>query len=315
MTTASNRDFAYLPRILNGGFAGIVGVSCVFPIDLVKTRLQNQQIGADGRATYSGIIDCAKQTWKSGGSSSISKVRALYSGSAVNILLITPEKAIKLVANDFFRHKLSTGERQLSIIRGMIAGGCAGFCQIIITTPMELLKIQMQDAGRTAGATGHTKQTATQLALNLLREKGIAGLYRGLGSTMARDVTFSVIYFPLFAKLDSFGPRKTDGSGDAVFWSSFAAGIIAGATACFAVTPLDVIKTRLQLIKRGAGETEYRGMSDAVLSILRKEGWRALFKGAACRMMVIAPLFGIAQTVYFIGVAEWVLGIQKQAHV
>lgn len=30
----------------------------------------------------------------------------------------------------------------------MLAGGCAGFCQIIITTPMELLKIQLQDAGR-----------------------------------------------------------------------------------------------------------------------------------------------------------------------
>lgn len=29
-------------------------------------------------------------------------------GSAVNILLITPEKAIKLVANDFFRHALKT---------------------------------------------------------------------------------------------------------------------------------------------------------------------------------------------------------------
>lgn len=32
----------------------------------------------------------------------------------------------------------------------MIAGACAGFCQIIVTTPMELLKIQMQDAGRIA---------------------------------------------------------------------------------------------------------------------------------------------------------------------
>lgn len=30
----------------------------------------------------------------------------------------------------------------------MIAGGSAGFCQIIVTTPMELLKIQLQDAGR-----------------------------------------------------------------------------------------------------------------------------------------------------------------------
>lgn len=34
----------------------------------------------------------------------------------------------------------------------MIAGGSAGACQIVITTPMELLKIQMQDAGRVAAA-------------------------------------------------------------------------------------------------------------------------------------------------------------------
>lgn len=32
----------------------------------------------------------------------------------------------------------------------MLAGGLAGACQIIVTTPMELLKIQMQDAGRVA---------------------------------------------------------------------------------------------------------------------------------------------------------------------
>lgn len=34
----------------------------------------------------------------------------------------------------------------------MLAGGLAGACQIIVTTPMELLKIQMQDAGRVAAA-------------------------------------------------------------------------------------------------------------------------------------------------------------------
>lgn len=44
--------------------------------------------------------------------------------------------------------------------------------------------------------------TATQLTKQLLQERGIAGLYRGTTSTMARDVTFSVIYFPLFATLD-----------------------------------------------------------------------------------------------------------------
>lgn len=29
------------------------------------------------------------------------------SGAAVNLTLVTPEKAIKLAANDFFRHHLS----------------------------------------------------------------------------------------------------------------------------------------------------------------------------------------------------------------
>ena len=33
----------------------------------------------------------------------------------------------------------------------------------------------------------------------LLREKGIFGLYKGLGATALRDVTFSVLYFPGFA--------------------------------------------------------------------------------------------------------------------
>lgn len=44
---------------------------------------------------------------------------------------------------------------------------------------------------------------------------------------------------------------------------------------------------------------------------LKHEGPLAFFKGGACRMIVIAPLFGIAQTVYYLGAAERLLGIQR----
>ena len=246
----------------------------------------------------------------------------MYRGSAVNILLITPEKAIKLAANDFFRHHLLrlSGRKKLSLVQEMIAGGSAGFCQIIVTTPMELLKIQLQDAGRVsakvspaAGPTvgGSAPLSATSIAMQLLRERGISGLYRGVGATMLRDVTFSVIYFPLFAHLNALGPKRKDGSGESVFWTSFLAGCGAGSTAAFAVNPLDVIKTRLQVLKRASGESSYNGIMDAVKQIYTKEGVLAFFKGAGCRMIVIAPLFGIAQTVYFLGVAEYLMGIQK----
>jgi solute carrier family 25 glutamate transporter 18/22 len=44
---------------------------------------------------------------------------------------------------------------------------------------------------------------------------------------------------------------------------------------------------------------------------LKNEGPKAFFKGGACRAIVIAPLFGIAQMVYFFGVAEYLLGQKK----
>jgi solute carrier family 25 glutamate transporter 18/22 len=71
----------------------------------------------------------------------------------------------------------------------------------------------------------------------------------------------------------------------------------------------------MQTIKSNPGDIQYKNVPDAFLKILRYEGPKALFKGAVCRMMVIAPLFGIAQTVYFIGVAEYFLGIKKAQHV
>lgn len=59
-----------------------------------------------------------------------------------------------------------------------------------------------------------------------------------------------------------------------------------------AVNPIDVVKTRLQTLKRAEGEQHYGGIRDAFQRIWQTEGVRAFFKGAMCRMMVIAPLFG-----------------------
>jgi len=361
-----DQQFHLLPKVVNASIAGLVGVTCVFPIDLVKTRLQNQQIGPNGERMYKSMLDCFTKTHRAEG------FRGMYRGSGVNLLLITPEKVIKLVANDFFRHRLTDKNGKLSIQREMLAGGSAGLCQIVITTPMELLKISMQDAGRQAfskPATNYSsvaagtaklftpagaesfqttgkaaarsmatsslapatvaaasmkqlaadakataakvkpstpKLSATALALNLVRTKGILGLYKGTGATAMRDVTFSLIYFPLFANLKELGRRP--GTDTVPFYHSFISGCAAGCVSAVAVNPIDVIKTRLQVLSRSAGEDAYKGIVDCFQKTLKNEGPRAFLKGSLCRVMVIAPLFGIAQTVYYLGIGEILLG-------
>ncbi|XP_010176142.1 mitochondrial glutamate carrier 1 [Antrostomus carolinensis] len=317
----ADKQISLPAKLINGGIAGLIGVTCVFPIDLAKTRLQNQQ---NGQRLYTSMSDCLIKTIRSEG------YFGMYRGAAVNLTLVTPEKAIKLAANDFFRHHLSKDGKKLTLLREMLARCGAGTCQVIVTTPMEMLKIQLQDAGRIAaqkklmaaqaqlssssssaagvGAAGpavETRTTATQITRELLRSKGIAGLYKGLGATLLRDVPFSIVYFPLFANLNKLGQK--DPNAKAPFYVSFLSGCVAGSTAAVAVNPCDVIKTRLQSLQRGVNEDTYSGILDCTKKIWQKEGPMAFLKGAYCRALVIAPLFGIAQVVYFIGIAEFLL--------
>ncbi|KAI3356930.1 hypothetical protein L3Q82_003569 [Scortum barcoo] len=160
---------------------------------------------------------------------------------------------------------------------------------------------------KTSPAPQVMRVSATQITKELLRTKGVTGLYRGLAATLMRDIPFSVVYFPLFAHLHQLGQRSSEDQTVPFYWS-FMSGCFAGCVAAIAVSPCDVVKTRLQSLKKGANEETYNGVVDCVRKILRKEGPGAFLKGASCRALVIAPLFGIAQVVYFVGVGEFLLG-------
>lgn len=64
--------------------------------------------------------------------------------------------------------------------------------------------------------------------------------------------------------------------------------------------------------QRPPGTLEVRTGADLPVPFLHRKIWQnegpmAFLKGAYCRALVIAPLFGIAQVVYFIGIAEFLL--------
>lgn len=109
-----------------GSLAGAFGAFMVYPIDLVKTRMQNQRSSGVGHVLYKNSLDCAKKVIKNEG------FKGLYSGVLPQLVGVAPEKAIKLTVNDLVRGKLtdkSTGN--IKFVHEMLAGGAAGGCQVV----------------------------------------------------------------------------------------------------------------------------------------------------------------------------------------
>ncbi|OLL26796.1 Calcium-binding mitochondrial carrier protein Aralar1, partial [Neolecta irregularis DAH-3] len=270
-----------------GAFAGAFGATIVYPIDLIKTRMQNQRSKVVGELLYKNSIDCAKKVITNEG------VKGLYSGLLPQLVGVAPEKAIKLTVNDLIRNKAKGKDGRIALPFEILAGATAGGCQVIFTNPLEIVKIRLQIQGEVAKQVeGVPKRSALWHVKNL----GLLGLYKGASACLLRDIPFSAIYFPTYAhvKKDWYGEGPTQRLGIIQLLIS---GAVAGAPAAALTTPADVIKTRLQAELR-KGQTNYRNIPHAFTTILKEEGIRALFKGAGARVLRSSPQFGATLACY-----------------
>lgn len=109
-----------------GSLAGAFGAFMVYPIDLVKTRMQNQRSTGVGNVLYKNSLDCAQKVIKNEG------FRGLYSGVLPQLVGVAPEKAIKLTVNDLMRGKLTDKDTgNIKLPAEILAGGMAGGCQVV----------------------------------------------------------------------------------------------------------------------------------------------------------------------------------------
>ncbi|XP_026883357.2 calcium-binding mitochondrial carrier protein Aralar1 [Electrophorus electricus] len=270
-------------RFTLGSIAGAAGATAVYPIDLVKTRMQNQRSTGSfvGELMYKNSFDCAKKVLRYEG------FFGFYRGLLPQLIGVAPEKAIKLTVNDFVRDKFTSKDNTIPLAAEVLAGGCAGGSQVIFTNPLEIVKIRLQVAGEIT--TGPRVR-----ALTVLRELGFFGLYKGAKACFLRDIPFSAIYFPVYAHTKTM---LADEEGRLGALQLLTAGAIAGVPAASLVTPADVIKTRLQVAAR-AGQTTYSGVIDCFRKIMREEGFRAFWKGAGARVCRSSPQFGVTLVTY-----------------
>ncbi|XP_010885386.1 calcium-binding mitochondrial carrier protein Aralar1 isoform X1 [Esox lucius] len=270
-------------RFSLGSIAGATGATAVYPIDLVKTRMQNQRSTGSfvGELMYKNSFDCAKKVLRYEG------FFGFYRGLLPQLIGVAPEKAIKLTVNDFVRDKFTGKDDSIPFAAEVLAGACAGGSQVVFTNPLEIVKIRLQVAGEIT--------TGPRIsALSVIRDLGMFGLYKGAKACFLRDIPFSAIFFPVYAHTKV---QFADEQGRLGPFQLLAAGAIGGIPAASLVTPADVIKTRLQVAAR-AGQTTYSGVTDCFRKIMREEGFRALWKGAGARMCRSSPQFGVTLVTY-----------------
>jgi solute carrier family 25 aspartate/glutamate transporter 12/13 len=286
------QDFAHSAyKFALGGAAGATGATLVYPIDLVKTRMQNQRSSVVGEPQmYKNSLDCVKKVFRNEG------FKGFYSGLGPQLIGVAPEKAIKLTVNDLVRAKARNQETgEISLPWELFAGGAAGGCQVFFTNPLEIVKIRLQVAGELAKSEGADR--VARGAMHHVKQLGLIGLYKGASACLLRDIPFSAIYFPAYAHL------KKDTFGEGVrgkklsFGELLTSAAVAGMPAAFLTTPADVIKTRLQVEAR-KGQATYTGIVDCFQKVLKDEGPRAFYKGSLARVLRSSPQFGATLVAY-----------------
>jgi len=275
-------------KLVVGGIAGVIGTTCIFPLDMVKTRLQAS--GQGGNIKYNGPLDVIKSMRAAEG------IRGFYRGLGANLIGVTPEKAIKLAVNDQAREYFQGADGSIKLQHEIASGAMAGFLQVAATNPMEIVKLRLQLQSQLP------KEMQVGM-VGVVKDLGLSGLYRGVLATWARDIPYSMIFFPVYANAKV---ALSDENGETTMLKNLACGTIAGSTAAGIMTPSDVVKTRFQ---QQGGLEKYGSIGNCFKKTLETEGVFALYKGAIPRMVTQGPLFGIALSAFEL--QKWYMMRQK----
>lgn len=164
----------------------------------------------------------------------------------------------------------------------MIAGSCAGLAEHGIVYPIDTAKTFYQ-ARYDNGAAGAGKQALK----STIEQHGWRRMYRGIFAVFLGVVPAHSAYFSIYeVAKESFGANESGHHPIA----AAASGVCATMAHDIFMTPLDVVKQRLQLgcVCQNTKEC-YKGVVDCTRGIVRQEGYIALFRSFPTTLLMNVP--------------------------
>ena len=259
--------------VLAGGCASAAVDVTIYPLDTLKTRLQ------------------APQGFKASGG-----YRGLFTGVTAAALGAVPGGAVFFGVYEYSRSTLqqkNTGWAPWTL--DAMAGCAAATASCLVRNPAIVVQQRMQ--------VGQFRSVGEAIQ-GTVKESGAMALYSGLGVSIAREIPFAFIQFPIYEGLKRVWLSRS-GASELSPTQGAICGSVAGSVAAAATTPLDLLKTR-QMI----GQTP-DGLLAETRRIVEKDGLGGLLKGIGPRVGWMAVggyiFFGMYE-----GVLQMLLALRRQ---
>lgn len=310
-------------HFISGLGSGVASAVILQPLDLLKTRVQQQQ-QSSGRASLPALLrqmrrepDFLSQLWRG----TLPSVLRTGAGSALYFTTLNwirqelsrypaarqdggDSASAPTVAPAASRatapSSSSTSLPALTNTGNLASGAAARTLCGLVLMPLTVIKVRFESdiyAYRSLRA-------ATQ---GIYAVDGLRGFFAGFGATAMRDAPYAGMYVlfyeilkvrlaglvsdPATATMPSSGDTRMRGAlaGSINFTSAAIA-----ASLCSAISnPFDAVKTRIQLQPRS-----YRNMGQAAMKMVREDGLRSFWSGLGLRMTRKVFSSALAWTLY-----------------
>jgi solute carrier family 25 (mitochondrial carnitine/acylcarnitine transporter), member 20/29 len=234
-----------------GILANCLGTFIGHPLDTVKVRMQLS-------SSNISVLTVLKSTMRNEG------ISGLFKGVISPLIGQAPIAASAFMSNELAnrvleRYQMSNNKKTF------ISGWFAGSVTSIFTTPIEYMKIQKQLYR--GGDLSYTK---------IVKSKGVAGIFTGLGATVTRDIpgwwSYFFAYDFLKGRFENYFLTKYDQKKSS-FLSQFIAGGLAGQISWICWYPQDVIKSYIQY------HPDSKWFASTAKLLYHKHGLKYFFKG------------------------------------
>lgn len=271
-----NDDKESMPKYMRfvlGASAGMSAVMVVHPMDLAKTNLQVSGM-KDMKELYPRAIQTMRELFR------YENIVVYYKTLSASLFRQATYTATNIGVyqslNDMYKSK---GENvptaKDSAIMGLMAGACAAF----VGTPADVILIRIALDSKLPDDRKRHYTSVPNALYRISQEEGIKGLWTGGVATVFRAMVTSMCQLASYSQFKRYFQADSDlmEHKPLVYVK---AGTLSGILTAFISMPLDMAKTRMQIMTITKGTVrEYSGAVDVIRQVAQQSGVLAVWRG------------------------------------